>query len=87
MAESAVACEAEGRRQGVDLWQVSDRGQALRFAVELARRGDVIIVCGKGHEQSMCFGTTEYPWDDREALRLALRGETLNTLPTATVRD
>jgi UDP-N-acetylmuramoyl-L-alanyl-D-glutamate--2,6-diaminopimelate ligase len=87
MAESAAACEAEGRRQGVDLWQVSDRGQALRFAVELARPGDVIIACGKGHEQSMCFGTTEYPWDDREALRLALRGETLNTLPTATVRD
>jgi UDP-N-acetylmuramoyl-L-alanyl-D-glutamate--2,6-diaminopimelate ligase len=87
MAESAAACEAEGRRQGVDLWQVSDRGQALRFAVELARPGDVIIACGKGHEQSMCFGTTEYPWDEREALRLALRGKTLNTLPTARVRD
>jgi hypothetical protein len=31
----------------------------------------------------MCFGATEYPWDDREALRRALRGETLDTLPTA----
>ena len=58
-------------------------GQALRFAVELARAGDVVIACGKGHEQSMCFGTTEYPWDDREAMRRALRGETLDTLPTA----
>jgi UDP-N-acetylmuramoyl-L-alanyl-D-glutamate--2,6-diaminopimelate ligase len=87
MAESAAACEAEGRQLGVDLWQVSDRGEALRFAVGLARPGDVIIACGKGHEQSMCFGTTEYPWDDREALRLALRGKTLNTLPTATARD
>jgi len=85
MAESAAACEAEGRRQGVDLWQIADRGQALRFAVELARPGDVLIACGKGHEQSMCFGTTEYPWDDREALRLALRGETLDTLPTTRV--
>jgi UDP-N-acetylmuramoyl-L-alanyl-D-glutamate--2,6-diaminopimelate ligase len=83
MAESAAACEAEGRREEVDFWRVADRGQAIRFAVELARPGDVVIVCGKGHEQSMCFGTTEYPWDDREAMRRALREETLDTLPTA----
>ncbi len=83
MAESAAACETEGRQEGVDLWQVSDRGQAILFAIELARPGDVVIACGKGHEQSMCFGATEYPWDDREALRRALQGKTLDTLPTA----
>jgi len=31
----------------------------------------------------MCFGEQEYPWDDRKAMRLALQGETLDTLPTA----
>jgi UDP-N-acetylmuramoyl-L-alanyl-D-glutamate--2,6-diaminopimelate ligase len=83
LAASAAACEAQGRREGVDFWRVADRGEAMRFAVELARPGDVVIACGKGHEQSMCFGDTEYPWDDREAMRRALRGETLDTLPTA----
>jgi len=29
-------------------------------------------VCGKGHEQSMCFAKTEYAWDDRQALQAAL---------------
>ena len=29
-------------------------------------------VCGKGHEQSMCFGVIEYAWDDVEATRTAL---------------
>jgi UDP-N-acetylmuramoyl-L-alanyl-D-glutamate--2,6-diaminopimelate ligase len=86
MAESAAACKAEGCEEGVDLWRVPDRGQALRFAVELARPGDVVIACGKGHEQSMCFGTTEHPWDDREALRLALLGKTLDTLPTSGIQ-
>ncbi len=43
----------------------------------------MVIACGKGHEQSMCFGTIEYHWDDRDALRAALRGEPLKTLPTA----
>jgi UDP-N-acetylmuramyl tripeptide synthase len=53
----------------------------------MAHTGDVVIACGKGHEQSMCFGTTEYPWDDREAMRRALQGKTLNTLPTARHRN
>jgi UDP-N-acetylmuramoyl-L-alanyl-D-glutamate--2,6-diaminopimelate ligase len=83
MAESAAAAEAEGKREGVDLWRVPDRGAAILEACQLARPGNVVIACGKGHEQSMCFGTTEYPWDDREAMRRALHGETLDTLPTA----
>jgi len=83
MAESVAAATAEGKREGVDLWRVSDRGEALLLACHKARAGDVVIACGKGHEQSMCFGTIEYLWDDREAVRRALRGETLDTLPTA----
>ena len=43
----------------------------------------MVIACGKGHEQSMCYGETEYPWDDREALSAALEGQPLKTLPTA----
>jgi UDP-N-acetylmuramoyl-L-alanyl-D-glutamate--2,6-diaminopimelate ligase len=53
-------------------YRVPDRGEALRLAVRLAEPGDLVIACGKGHEQSMCFGTVEYPWDDRIALRAAL---------------
>ncbi len=83
MDESAQAAEGEGKRLGEDLYVVADRGQAMRWACRMAEPGDVVIACGKGHEQSMCFGTTEYPWDDRDAMRLALQGETLDTLPTA----
>jgi UDP-N-acetylmuramoyl-L-alanyl-D-glutamate--2,6-diaminopimelate ligase len=49
-----------------------DRGDAIRFAIRLAAPGDLVISCGKGHEQSMCFGETEYPWDDRVAFQAAL---------------
>lgn len=64
-----------------------DRFQAIRLATELARPNDVVILCGKGHEQSMCFGTTEYAWDDRLALRAALRGQPYGDLPTAAPAD
>ncbi len=81
------AAEETGKREGVDLFRVPDRGEALMKACEVAESGDVVIACGKGHEQSMCFGATEYPWDDREAMRLAVQGKTLNTLPTVEVED
>jgi UDP-N-acetylmuramoyl-L-alanyl-D-glutamate--2,6-diaminopimelate ligase len=42
------------------------------MAVSKARQGDLVIACGKGHEQSMCFGTREHSWDDRTAMRAAL---------------
>ncbi len=60
-----------------------DRGRAIYLAVQLARSGDIVIALGKGHEQSMCFGETEYPWDDRAAMRSALRGHPMLTLPTS----
>jgi UDP-N-acetylmuramoyl-L-alanyl-D-glutamate--2,6-diaminopimelate ligase len=86
MAESTIAATAAGKHEGVDLWRVPDRGEAILLACQMAHAGDVVIACGKGHEQSMCFGTTEYPWDDRESMRRALHDNTLDTLPTAKSR-
>jgi len=83
IAESVSAAIAAGKREDVDVFRVPDRGEAIYFACRLARPGDVVITCGKGHEQSMCFGTIEYAWSDHAALRSALRGEPLRTLPTS----
>lgn len=83
MCQIKRGLEAVDRTEGYDFWLVPDRGRAIKMAVDLARAGDVVIACGKGHEQSMCFGEVEYPWDDRVAMRAALRGTTLDALPTA----
>lgn len=83
LAEMAAGCVAQGGVEGQTFFRVPDRGQALFEAVQHAQPGDIVLACGKGHEQSMCFGEVEYPWDDREALRAALCGEPLRTLPTA----
>lgn len=79
----AEGCILRGGAEGESFYRIPDRGAAIFKACQLARKGDVVMVCGKGHEQSMCFETTEYPWDDREALRSALQGQPLRTLPTA----
>lgn len=79
----AEGCMTQGGIEGETFIRVADRGAAIAAACEMAEPGDLVMVCGKGHEQSMCFGEIEYPWDDRDALRAALRGEPLETLPTA----
>jgi UDP-N-acetylmuramoyl-L-alanyl-D-glutamate--2,6-diaminopimelate ligase len=72
LAEMVQGASSKGGVEGQSFWCVPDRGEALRVAVKMARPGDVVITCGKGHEQSMCFGTEEFSWDDRVALRAAL---------------
>ena len=72
LAEMAEAARQAGGVEGQNFWRVPDRGAAIRKAVQMAQPGDLVIVCGKGHEQSMCFGKTEIAWDDRQALRAAL---------------
>ncbi len=48
---------------------IADRRDAIKFAMtELAQPNDVIAIFGKGHERSMCYGTTEYPWHDKTAV-------------------
>src|SRR5438552_1927162 len=49
-AEIARAVADEGRKEGVDFWQVPDRKEAIAFAIGLARPGDMVLTCGKSHE-------------------------------------
>jgi UDP-N-acetylmuramoyl-L-alanyl-D-glutamate--2,6-diaminopimelate ligase len=72
LEEMAAGALAEGGVEGENFFIVPDRGNAIRLALKLASDDDVVLICGKGHEQSMCFGEIEYPWDDRVALSAAL---------------
>jgi UDP-N-acetylmuramoyl-L-alanyl-D-glutamate--2,6-diaminopimelate ligase len=83
LEQMALAIRKAGRIEGHSFELIPDRGRAIYRAVQLAQPGDIVLALGKGHEQSMCFGQTEYPWDDRKALLSALLGEPLLTLPTA----
>ncbi len=71
--EMARGAEAAGGVEGQTYYRVPDRAEAIQFAVDLAHPGDLVIACGKGHEQSMCYGREEKPWSEHDALRTALR--------------
>ncbi len=71
--EMARGAERAGAVEGQSYYRVADRAEAIQFAVDLARDSDLVIACGKGHEQSMCYGTVETPWSEHQALRNAIR--------------
>ncbi len=51
--------------------EIADRRQAIRTAVKLAQRGDIILVAGKGHEKYQEINGVKYPFDDKEELTKA----------------
>jgi UDP-N-acetylmuramoyl-L-alanyl-D-glutamate--2,6-diaminopimelate ligase len=52
--------------------RISDRREAIRTAVMLANKGDVILIAGKGHETYQEIMGVKHHFDDREELKDAL---------------
>lgn len=52
---------------------ISDRKQAIRTAVKIARKGDVILIAGKGHEKYQEINGVKYPFDDKEIFAESLK--------------
>ena len=61
--------EAAGGVRGRDFIEVADRREALALALGGAAPGDLVVICGKGHEQSIETAEGSMPWDDRTVTR------------------
>jgi UDP-N-acetylmuramyl tripeptide synthase len=48
------------------------------MAVQTSRRGDIILIAGKGHETYQIIGNQTVPFDDRIIVRKALEMLTVN---------
>jgi UDP-N-acetylmuramoyl-L-alanyl-D-glutamate--2,6-diaminopimelate ligase len=74
-----IAQVEEGARAGSGAFEVEpDRRAAIAAALRAARRGDVVLIAGKGHEAVQAFADRTVPFDDRavahEELRAVLEG-------------
>jgi UDP-N-acetylmuramoyl-L-alanyl-D-glutamate--2,6-diaminopimelate ligase len=54
---------------------ILDRREAFRAAVREARYGDLLIICGRGHERILPLPGQVLEFDDREVIREVLREE------------
>ncbi|MBV6393264.1 MAG: UDP-N-acetylmuramoyl-L-alanyl-D-glutamate--2,6-diaminopimelate ligase [Anaerolineales bacterium] len=62
--EIAAGCERVNRARNVDFWCVRERREGIWRGIEMAEPGDVVIVAGKGHEDSIARGGVEQAWDE-----------------------
>ena len=65
--EAGITPELKGKSL-----RIADRRQAIKTAVMLAGRGDLILVAGKGHETYQEVMGVKHHFDDREELKNAL---------------
>jgi UDP-N-acetylmuramoyl-L-alanyl-D-glutamate--2,6-diaminopimelate ligase len=56
--------------------RVPDRREAIAYVFERAGDGDVVLLAGKGSEQTMVFGDRHVPWDERVVARELLEERT-----------
>lgn len=66
----AAGARAENKVDGKDLFIIEDRRDAIKKAIDLARKDDVILITGKGSEQAIVGPNgVLIPWDDRSVAR------------------
>jgi UDP-N-acetylmuramoyl-L-alanyl-D-glutamate--2,6-diaminopimelate ligase len=69
IADIAAGLVDAGRHEGSDFVRVVDRREAIRHAFAISRTGDVVLLAGKGTEQSIVIGDEHVPWDERRVAR------------------
>ncbi|WKZ31202.1 MAG: UDP-N-acetylmuramoyl-L-alanyl-D-glutamate--2,6-diaminopimelate ligase [Candidatus Dojkabacteria bacterium] len=67
---------AEGIKKHSGKYEIiEDRKEAIAAAIKMAKKGDTVVVTGKGHEESLNLdGKSEIPWSDQKVM-----GELLNS--------
>jgi UDP-N-acetylmuramoyl-L-alanyl-D-glutamate--2,6-diaminopimelate ligase len=68
-----VQAGAVGKAPGRDYEVVIDRRAAIRRAIEIAQKGDCVLLAGKGHERSMLTASGAEPWNERAEAEAAIR--------------
>ena len=61
------------RQESHDFWTIPNRRQAIKTAITIAEKGDMVLITGKGAEQVQVLQTGKIPWDDRMIARQYLR--------------
>ncbi len=73
-SEQPAAIRAEILAAARGAREIGDRGEAIRTAVSELKRGDVLLIAGKGHETGQIIGDKVLPFSDHEAVAAALKG-------------
>ncbi len=52
---------------------IENRSEAIKFALSIAEKDDIIVLAGKGHENYQIIGNEKFPFDEREIISKTLK--------------
>lgn len=62
------------KEEGRNCWRILDRREAIADALKIAQAGDIVLVTGKGAEETMAVGKKKrIPWNDRKVIEEELK--------------
>jgi len=70
IAEGAIK---EGKVMGENLFIIHDRPQAIRETFKMAGKGDIVLLLGKSHENSIIYKDYTMPYDEISEAKKALK--------------
>lgn len=74
ISDVALGALEVGKEEGLNLFKILERREAIRKAFSLAAADDLVLISGKGAEQYICgAGGQKIPWDDRRVAREELQ--------------
>ena len=71
--EFARGAEKAGKTREKDLFVILDREEAIEKAISLAKRDDIVLVLGKGHEKTILRAEGAVPFEDLKVVRKVLK--------------
>lgn len=69
----AEGAEKEGKVMGDNLFIIHDRPQAIRETFKMAQKGDIVLLLGKSHENSIIYKDHVMPYDEISEAKKALK--------------
>lgn len=71
--EFARGAEKAGKTREKDLFVILDREEAIEKAISLAKKDDIVLVLGKGHEKTILRAEGAVPFEDLKVVRKVLK--------------
>jgi UDP-N-acetylmuramoyl-L-alanyl-D-glutamate--2,6-diaminopimelate ligase len=75
LSEMVKGAVSAGGIEGKNYIRIPLRGEAIVAAIGRAKKGDIVGIFGKGHEESMAYKGFEHPWSDLETVNNYLNRE------------
>jgi UDP-N-acetylmuramoyl-L-alanyl-D-glutamate--2,6-diaminopimelate ligase len=72
-SENPTAIRAAILKASPGAIEIGDRDEAIRSAIAGLRKGDVLLIAGKGHETGQIIGNRTLPFSDHDAVAAALK--------------